>query len=102
MNDYSLQLARLRFWNRAAIAALLLSLPATFLVGVLINGTPLVRIVAPGTFAAFALVLAVAYVRIRTFPCPRCGKYFTVKHVLGTNSLGRRCVHCGLEAYSGA
>ncbi len=101
MSDYSRQLRRLRFWNRTATFALICALPATFLIAFIANGTALDRVLPFGTLVVFSVVLFVAYVRIRTFPCPRCGNYFTVKHPLGARTRDRKCVHCGLEAYAG-
>lgn len=99
MSDYSKQLKRLRFWTRTATFALIFTLPATFVVGFITHGTTLDRVLPFTTFVVFVLALVVAYIRIRTFPCPRCGHYFTVKHPLGANIRGRKCEHCGLEAY---
>jgi len=102
MIEYSNQLDRLRFWNRTAIVAFVCALPATFLVGLITSGTVLVRVLPFVTFGLFAVAIVLAYVQIRTFRCPRCSNYFTVKHALGANSRGRNCVHCGLPAYAGA
>ena len=39
--------------------------------------------------------------RLRTFPCPRCGKNF-FGGVFGTgNVFGRSCANCGLGRYAG-
>ena len=95
MSDYSNQLERLRFWNRTAIIAFVCALPATFLVGLITNGTALVRILPFGTFGLFAVAIVLAYVRIRTFRCPRCGNYFTVKHVTCRLSSGHWSLETG-------
>src|ERR1700739_1940285 len=68
-----------------------------------------------GTDLAFAAALlwGILYVytgsRLRSFPCPRCGKNF-FGGILGDSSLvfsrpgaffGRQCAYCGLEKYGG-
>ena len=52
--------------------------------------------------AVWVALIAIAYYRIRTFRCPKCGKFFTGKHVWAPNSRGRKCVHCGLKLYEAA
>jgi hypothetical protein len=42
------------------------------------------------------LMMLVAWYRLLSFACPRCGEWFRTKW-FGWVSLGRRCVHCGLE-----
>ncbi|MHB1992737.1 hypothetical protein [Metallibacterium scheffleri] len=99
MNDYSRQILRLRFWTRTATFALIFTLPATFLAGFITYGTTLEHVVPSSIFIVLGGALVVAYIRIRTFPCPRCGHHFGVKHPLGANIRGRKCAYCGLEAY---
>jgi hypothetical protein len=56
-----------------------------------------------------AILLAVLYLytisRLRTFPCPRCGKNFFGgffgAHLTSRGAFfGRKCVHCGLRKYA--
>ncbi len=49
------------------------------------------------SIAAFAWMLAflVAAIRIGTWPCPRCGKSFHSRWLIG-NAFTGRCLHCGL------
>src|SRR5258708_5110696 len=99
MTNYSAELSVLRFWNRVAIGSLVIVIPAVFLVAFFVDGTLLGGVLPLFVFALGVAVFVVAYFRMRTFRCPRCGNYFTVKHALASNTRGRRCVHCGLEAY---
>ena len=52
----------------------------------------------PGAALAIAwmLMLLLAWYRLLSFACPRCSEWFHTKW-FGWVSLGRRCVHCGLE-----
>jgi hypothetical protein len=39
--------------------------------------------------------------RLRSFPCPRCGKnFFGGFFATPGNVLGRKCAHCGLQRYA--
>ncbi len=102
MSDYANQLKRFRFWNRAAIRAFL-CVPAIFVIcSVIASATALPTDIAIGAMCALFLVfifIAVAYIQIRAFRCPRCGRRFAVA-AFGVNTRGRQCAHCGLEAYS--
>src|SRR5947208_2186536 len=48
---------------------------------------------------AWMLAFAVTSVRLSTFPCPRCGKWFFAAWYFH-NPLARRCVHCGLPKWA--
>ena len=103
MSDYLQQLNLLRFWNRLGIFLLVAFLPIGALILALghyfrILGLSLIVVF----FAPWVVLMATAYYRIRIFRCPKCGKFFTVKHVLAPNSRGRKCVHCGLKLYEAA
>ena len=52
----------------------------------------------PGVALAIVwmLMMLVAWYRLLSFACPRCGEWFHTKWFAWV-SLGRRCVHCGLE-----
>lgn len=52
----------------------------------------------PGVALAiiWMLMTLVAWYRLLSFACPRSGEWFHTKW-FGWISLGRRCVHCGLE-----
>jgi hypothetical protein len=103
MPDYLQQLNSLRFWNRLGIFLFVAFLPIGALILALghyfrIFGSSLIVVF----FAVWVVLMAIAYYRIRTFRCPKCGKCFIVKHVLAPNSRGRKCVHCGLKLYEAA
>ncbi|MGH8109565.1 MAG: hypothetical protein ACREO1_12725 [Arenimonas sp.] len=100
MSKYTNDFAPFKFWNRFGIAVFVFALPAILLVSFLTEGTSLANIFVPIAFAVFVIAFLISYFRIRAFRCPRCGNNFTLKHVLGTNSAGRKCVHCGLPAHS--
>jgi hypothetical protein len=100
MNGYDVQLGRLRFWNRVGIGAVISIMPATILAGVCTRGTVIAIALPSITSISLFVILAVSYVRIRLFRCPRCGDRFTVKRTFSTNTRGRVCVHCGLDAYA--
>jgi hypothetical protein len=100
MTDYSIQLGVLRHWNRVAIAALLLALPTAYLVALATEGTFWADILPVVAFICFVAAFGLAYIRIRQFRCPRCGKHFNVTHAFAANNNGRACVHCSLPAYA--
>ena len=88
-----------RYWNRLGIGAFLTLIPAVAIAALIAQAIPLL---SPLPFVVAALwvgAFIVAYFQIRTFRCPRCSQPFTVKRSFGTNSMGRKCVHCGLELY---
>jgi hypothetical protein len=99
MEDYSIQLGVLRYWNRVAIFAFLLALTIAYLVALVTEDAffdgILPMVVAISSFALFCF----AYLRIRQFLCPRCIGNFTIKHAFARNTNRRSCVHCGLPAY---
>ena len=64
------------------------------------SGTVFAPVLPIAAFGVCFAVGAFGYVRIRMFRCPRCRNYFAIKHRLDTNSRGRKCVHCGLDAYA--
>jgi len=100
MSDFRHQLNPIRFWNRVALLALILVVPVVGVVALVTNGTPFAPGAPIAAFAACSMIVIVGYFRIRAFRCPRCGHYFTIQHRFGTNSRGRKCVHCGLDAYA--
>ena len=100
MSDSRDRLNPIRFWNRAALLALILAVPVAGLVALWTNGTALAPGLPIAVFAVCSTIVVVGYLRIRTFRCPRCGHYFTIQHRFGMNSRGRKCAHCGLDAYA--
>jgi hypothetical protein len=54
------------------------------------------------TFLMFAALYLFTGSRLRSFPCPRCGKNF-FGEVFGRSGsfLGRQCANCGLPKYDG-
>jgi hypothetical protein len=79
--------------------ALVLAVPLAYVTALLSDGSSLSPLLPIGSAVACVAVVIVSYVRIRMFRCPRCGDRFTVRHVLGPNGFGRKCVHCGLPAW---
>src|SRR6266496_995729 len=76
MSDYLQQLNLLRFWNRLGIFLLVAFLPIGALILALghyfrILGLSLIVVF----FAPWVVLMATAYYRIRTFRCPKCGKF---------------------------
>lgn len=77
---------------------------ATYIPGVLLFALLLQRLARSDTatlIIAFVWILAfgVAAVRVTTWPCPRCGKWFHAKWLMG-NPLARHCLHCGLPKWA--
>jgi predicted RNA-binding Zn-ribbon protein involved in translation (DUF1610 family) len=102
MTDYQHELEQLRYWNRASIIGFIAILPITGITAVLTTGTFLFPVLPFAAFVSCAAFFIAGYIKIRTFHCPQCGNLFTVKHAFAANSRGRKCVHCGLEAYIAA
>jgi hypothetical protein len=100
MKNPDAALRNFRQLNRIAIAAFILAPPVGLLGALIARGTPMTPWIPLTGFGTCLVIFLVAYFRIRTFRCPRCGKQFTAAHPLAPNSRGRRCVHCGLEAYA--
>src|SRR5258708_12878059 len=99
MANYSVDLRVLRFWNGVAIGSLVIVIPAVFLVAFFVDGTLLGGVLPLFVFALGVAVFVVAYFRMRTFRCPKCGNYFTVKHALAPNTRVRLSVHCTLQSH---
>lgn len=55
----------------------------------------------PGFVVAFFWMglFVFAGTRVRMWPCPRCGKWFSGTWWYDLSFLARRCVHCGLRKY---
>ena len=100
MSDFRDQLEPLRFWNRVAMLAFVGALPVAGGLAFGTSGTVFAPVLPIAAFGVCFAVGAFGYVRIRMFRCPRCRNYFAIKHRLDTNSRGRKCVHCGLDAYA--
>jgi hypothetical protein len=49
---------------------------------------------------AFWLYVAIAGALLRSFPCPRCGKYFEKRWPNQKRFARGSCPHCGLEKFS--
>lgn len=49
--------------------------------------------------AAWMIAFAIAGVRLSTFRCPRCAKWFFATWYFH-NPLARHCVHCGLPKWA--
>jgi predicted RNA-binding Zn-ribbon protein involved in translation (DUF1610 family) len=67
------------------------------------------RMFPSGDLAFFvaSLVFGSGYIytasRLRSFPCPRCGKnFFGGFFATPETAFGRSCAHCGLRKYEGA
>jgi predicted RNA-binding Zn-ribbon protein involved in translation (DUF1610 family) len=99
MSDFRDQLEPLRFWNRAAMLAFVGALPLAGALGFLTSGTVFAAVLSLAVLGVCLVIGVFGYIRIRVFRCPRCGNSFTIRHRLDTNSRGRKCVHCGLDAY---
>jgi hypothetical protein len=58
------------------------------------------------TSPGFAFALAwmagwmVTGIRLNTWRCPRCGKWFAAKWWYNKGFFARKCVHCGLPKYT--
>ena len=101
MVNYSKSLSRYRSWNRFAICTTICMLPAAILAAPLTEGTKLTPWIPLGVFGLSFIVVLVAYYHVRTFRCLRCNNYFAVTHpIFGTNTRGRKCIHCKLSAYA--
>jgi len=84
---------------RLFFAVFLSYVPGVFLVSVPVmwlsgSETP-VYLVA----GAWMLAAVVTWVRLSTFRCPRCTKWFAAGWYFN-NPLARRCVHCGLPKWA--
>jgi hypothetical protein len=91
-----------RFWNRVGIGARLTGVPLLFITAFIDNKFPaLVPVLIPVLVACF-IAYFVAYFQVRAFKCPRCRHPYLVRSAFGTNSLRRKCVHCGLRRYTDA
>ena len=88
-----------RFWNRLGIGAFLTLIPAVGVSALIAKAVPLLSVLPVLVAALWVGGFLVAYFQIRAFHCPRCNELFTVRHSFGPNSMGRKCVHCGLELY---
>ena len=88
-----------RYWNRLGIGAFLTLVPAVGIAALVAQAAPLLSPLPALVTVLWVGAFFVAYFQIRAFRCPRCNQLFTVRHSFGANSLGRKCVHCGLERY---
>ncbi len=102
MPEYSAQLKPLRLWNRLGVISLRALLPFTALVALALHHAIFARFAIPVVFGLFVALYSYAYFRIRTFRCPRCSNYVTVRYWWSPNTFGRKCVHCGLRLYDPA
>ena len=99
MTEYSAQLKSLRSWNRLGMTSLLAVIPITALFAFAFQNTMFAIFALPVIFTLFVVLFFYAYFRIRTFRCPKCSDYFTVRYWWSPNTFGRKCVHCGLNLY---
>ena len=88
-----------RFWNRLGIGAFLTLIPAVAIAALIAHAAPLLSILPVAVAVIWIGAFIIAFFHLRAFRCPRCNEHFLVKSSFGTNSLGRKCVHCGLELY---
>jgi DNA-directed RNA polymerase subunit RPC12/RpoP len=102
MNPVDARWHSFKFWNRVGIFSVLAFLPTLAGLALLLHWWRLevLSFLVVLLAAAWVTVIGLAYFQIRAFRCPRCTKPFAVKHPLGSNTRGRKCVHCGLKLYS--
>lgn len=91
-----------REYRRARNAFLLVFLtyvPVCFGVGVI--SVKLLGIFTPGFVVAAIWMILFLFngIRLSTWRCPRCGKWFSATWWYNLGFLARRCVHCGLPKY---
>ena len=102
MNQHRDEWQQFRFWNRVGIGAVATVVPLLFIVAYIGHHFPvLVPLLIAAPIASF-IAYFVAYFQLRSFKCPRCGQTYLVRSAFGANSLGRKCVHCGLRLYTDA
>jgi hypothetical protein len=46
------------------------------------------------------LMFAATGARLSTWPCPKCGKWFSVSWWYNKSFFARKCVHCGLPKFA--
>jgi hypothetical protein len=75
-------------------------IPVIFLAATLSNW--LFHSFTPAFVAAsiYILLWIVAGIRVQTFACPRCGKWFSGTWWYNWSFLARKCQHCGLRKFS--
>jgi hypothetical protein len=97
-NLYEKQWGLLKRLHRRGIT-LFIAIAPTLLSAALLGNTIHVCFTFIGMIAVLVegVFFAITISQIRTFPCPRCNKPFTVLFAFGPNTLGRKCVHCGLK-----
>jgi hypothetical protein len=73
--------------------------PVCFAVGV--ASLKLLGTFTPGFVVAGLWMILFLFngVRLNTWPCPRCGEWFSGTWWYNLGFLARRCVHCGLAKY---
>ncbi len=69
---------------------------ALAVISVKLLGTFTPALVAAGIWMILFLFTGV---RLNTWRCPRCGKWFSATWWYNLGFLARRCVHCGLPKY---
>jgi hypothetical protein len=89
-----------RYWNRVGIFLVLALLPLAGLSVLLGQVLGISGAIVLVPFAAWVVAFGYVVHRIRTFPCPRCGDFYTTTSWMSPNTLGRKCIHCGLRLYA--
>ena len=107
MSDYSQAWLRYRRTRNQMLFVYLASGPVyfglLFLMPVrwLVNESIGLAIVSLILNACTAVVFVVMYLRVRNWPCPRCGKpFYSYSERRGLGLFTRHCGHCGLLKYS--
>jgi hypothetical protein len=83
----------LRRRQRLVMVAMIGFLPVSLLVGGGIGWLPQWRWALPVAAVGWLALFALASARMRSFPCPLCGKPFFHTFFVH-NDFARRCVHC--------
>ncbi|MES2015035.1 MAG: hypothetical protein V4484_00960 [Pseudomonadota bacterium] len=99
VTSFEPELARLRFWNRLGMLALLAGLPTMITLTLCARFIPLAPVLVGLVFFATIVTILTAHIKIWKFRCPDCGQPFNYKHARGPQHRGRKCAHCGLDAY---
>lgn len=99
MDSYEEKWHELQRCRNRYIFALLVYFPIVGTIGFL--GQRFVRSLVPGVvvFGIWAAMLIYLGNKLRTWPCPRCGKWFSATSWYDRGWFVRRCIHCGLPKY---
>src|SRR3954471_8603017 len=89
-----------RRW-RVAWVVLLTYLPAVVVLGVPMKWVTASDLPVALLASAWMTGILLAGWRAGVFPCPRCGRPFFLRGMIG-KLLARECVHCGLPKYAPA